>query len=89
MANRIIGNQYIIDSQMGASTDLQGVNTASWLQHQMKVKTFALWCANTTAEIELVYKADTTSTAVRLGAGNAPTPTAGGLVDLYVGGVNF
>ena len=89
MANRIVGNVYIIDSQMGAATDLQGVNTASWQQHQMYIASVALWCANTTAEIELIYKADTTSTAIRLGAGNSPTPTAGGLVEIYLGGVNF
>ena len=89
MANRMIGNIYIIDSLMGAGVDIQGANTASWLQHQMKVKAFALWCANTTAEIEFVYKADTTATAARLGAGTSPTPIAGGLAHLYVGGVNF
>ena len=89
MANRIVGNVYIIDSQMGIATDLQGVNIASWLKNSVRVKMFALWCANTTAELELVFKADTASTAARLGAGTSPTPIAGGLVTLLMNGINF
>lgn len=61
MANRIVGNIYIIDSQTGAANSLQP-NSASWLDNHL-VSGFALWGADTTAAIELVFATQTDACA--------------------------
>ena len=61
MANRIVGNVYIIDSQTGIANALQP-GSSSWLDNHL-VSGFSLWGADTTAAIELVFANDTSSTA--------------------------
>lgn len=64
MANRIVGNMYIIDSQTGAANALQP-GSASWLDNKL-VTAFCLVGADTTAVLELVFASQTDTTAVYL-----------------------
>ena len=64
MANRIVGNIYIIDSQTGAASSLQP-GSASWLDNKL-VTAFAFLSADTTATFELVFASQTDATAVFL-----------------------
>lgn len=71
MANRIVGNVYIIDSSTGAGNPLiMGGNSGAWLDNIL-VSAFAFWGTDTTAAIELVFANDTASTAFRSGHGYA------------------
>lgn len=84
MANRIIGNTYIIDSQTGITASLQP-GSAGWLQHQMKIISVAFWAADSASTFEMVYASNSGLTAIKLGA-----PDAGSTVDLHFGeGINF
>lgn len=65
MANRIVGNVYVIDSQTGAANSLQP-GSASWLDNHL-VSAFAFLSADTTGSFELVFAADTSATACFLG----------------------
>lgn len=65
MANRIVGNVYIIDSQTGAANALQP-GSASWLDNQ-KVTAFAFWGSDTTGQIDLIFAADTTASVFKAG----------------------
>lgn len=76
MANRIVGNVYIIDSSLGAGNPLI-INTGAWLDNLM-VSAFAFWGTTTNSEIELVFASATDSTAFRCGhAQNVPDMTWG------------
>lgn len=70
MANRIVGNVYVIDSQTGAANPLTITpGTASWLDNHL-VSGFSFLGNDTTATIELVFAADTTATAYFCGHPN-------------------
>lgn len=65
MANRIVGNMYIIDSQTGAANALQP-GSASWLDNKL-ITAFAFLSADTTGSFEMVYANATDATACFLG----------------------
>lgn len=68
MANRIVGNVYIIDSSLGIGNPLI-INTGSWLDNHL-VSAFGFWGNDTTAQIELVFASATDTTAFRSGHSN-------------------
>lgn len=65
MANRIVGNVYVIDSQTGAASALT-VGTAAWLDN-MCVSAFAFWASDTTGAFELVFASATDTSAFKAG----------------------
>ena len=76
MANRIVGNVYIIDT--GSAN-----GAIPWLR-DAKVASVAFWAADTTGEI-IISTVDTTDVIVRLTASNNPASVS----QLFLGGVNF
>ena len=75
MANRIVGNTYIIDSGTIALTD--GL--------LMRVNAVALWSIDTSGELWLTYQSNTADTAVRI-RNNQSQPF---MLPQYLGGVQF
>jgi hypothetical protein len=76
MANRIVGNVYIVDSSTG--------NVAMSWPSKAKIGSVAFWSTNTTGEV-IFTGADTTNVVIRLANPNNAATTVG----LYLGGVNY
>lgn len=88
MANKFVGNLLIIDSAGPANSLIVG--SASWPQHQAKIKSVVFWGANTTSTLELVTASDTSNVVIMLTPQTAPTPSAGTTVEINFGeGINF
>lgn len=79
MANRIVGNVYIIDSQSGALAPLKSGD--AWPAADAYIHTVAFWSADTTGLFELVYAADSNNTAFLLANPNHFDAT----VDIHLG----
>lgn len=88
MANRIVCNMYLIDSQTGAASALQP-GSASWPTLKARVQVAALWAADTTGLWEMVYASDTSTSAWKLTPETAPAPTGGTFTSLVLDGVEF
>ena len=78
MANRIVGNVYIIDTG--------SANTAlPWLQNT-NIQSIRFWGSTTAAQV-IFTGADTTNVVARLAI--SEVGTLGGTDDLFLGGIDF
>lgn len=73
MANRLVGNIYIIDSATTAANDLQPVANPSW-PREARIHT-VLFTGTSGADFEMVFKSNTTNTAFRLSISEDQTAT--------------
>ena len=88
MANQLVGNVYIVDSQMGVGIPLLGTGSISWPQ-QAKIANVSFWTSGTDGKFDLVFDANTTTTVFSFGGTSVPAPVGGETESIYVGGINF
>lgn len=86
MANRIVGNVYIIDSQTAGKPLIDGTSGA-WLRSAY-ISAIGFWAADTSGVFELAYRSDTTNVVFKLALEGA-TGTNGFSTMKFIGGVRF
>lgn len=86
MANRIVGNVYIIDSASTSAAPLQ--SGIAWPNH-MKLDAVSFWTTSTAGICEFVYASNTNDTAFVLSPNVTSISVAGAMAHLHFGGVYF
>ncbi len=87
MANRIVGNVYIIDSQMGAGAALI-IGSPAWPKNAF-IQAIGFWASSTASVWEMVFASNTAACCWKLAPETSPTPSAGTFVSMNLGGVSF
>lgn len=80
MANRIVGNVYIVDSALN--------NVSLPWPQGARIQSVRAWFLDTSG-LARFTGSDTTNAVFILTAHNAPSPSAGGNDRMYLGGVRF